>query len=172
MASSSSNVDGDSNHQQQPQHQVFINFRGVQLRLNFMSHLRKALERHGINMFIDTQELMGKDLENLLQRIKESKIAIVVMSSRYTESKWCLNELVKIKECVEAGTLVVFPVFYKVDVRTLREQRGTFGDNFRELVKLHPEREEPWKQALKFLANKTGKKAAVAAAVAATVSTF
>lgn len=155
MATSSSNVVVD---QQQPQHKVFINFRGDELRLTFISHLQRALERERINVFIDTHERMGKGLENLFKRIKESKIAIVVLSSRYTESVWCLNELVTIKECVEAGTLVVFPVFYKVDIKTVREQRGSFGDSFRELVKFHPEREEPWKQALKFVTKMTGKR--------------
>ncbi|BAB11393.1 disease resistance protein RPS4 [Arabidopsis thaliana] len=157
MATSSSNV---VVHQQQPppQHKVFINFRGAELRHKFISHLLKALERERINVFIDTRETMGTGLENLFQRIQESKIAIVVISSRYTESQWCLNELVKIKECVEAGTLVVFPVFYKVDVKIVRFLTGSFGEKLETLVLRHSERYEPWKQALEFVTSKTGKR--------------
>ncbi|XP_010494627.1 PREDICTED: disease resistance protein RPS4-like [Camelina sativa] len=140
-----------------PQHQVFINFRGKELRRNFISHLERALRKESINVFIDNHERMGRDLRILFTRIQESKIVVAVISSMYTESEWCLDELAKVKECVEAGTLEVFPVFYKVDVRTVREQRGTFGDNFRELVKLHPERDESWKQALEFVTTKKAK---------------
>lgn len=90
-----------------PQHQIFINFRGDQLRNNFISHLVDALRRNKINIFIDYQELRGEDISILLKRIEESKIALVVFSSKYTESKWCLREAVKIKDCVEQGILKV-----------------------------------------------------------------
>lgn len=90
-----------------PQHQVFINFRGEQLRHNFVSHLVEALRRNAINVFIDNQELRGEDISILLKRIEDSRIAIVVFSSRYTESRWCLREAVKIKDCVEQGMLKV-----------------------------------------------------------------
>lgn len=90
-----------------PQHQVFINFRGDELRKNFISHLVEALQRSEINFFTDKQEKKGEDLSNLFNRIEESKIALAVFSKRYTESRWCLDELVKIKERADLGKLKV-----------------------------------------------------------------
>lgn len=139
-----------------PQHEVFINFRGVELRGGFVSHLVKALEKASIKVFIDNHEVTGSDLKIFLKRIEQSRIVISVISSRYTESQWCLDELKKVKECVEAGNLVVFPVFYKVDVNTVREQRGNFGDKLKDLTKLHPTKAEPWKHALEFVTETKG----------------
>lgn len=90
-----------------PQHQVFINFRGDELRKNFISHLVEALQRNEINFFTDKQEKKGEDLSNLFNRIEESKIALAVFSKRYTESRWCLDELVKIKDRADLGKLKV-----------------------------------------------------------------
>lgn len=90
-----------------PNIQVFINFRGDQLRNNFVGYLRHALRMSKINVFIDNEEQRGEDFNTLFKRIEESRIAIVVFSSRYTESKWCLDELVKIKERVDEGLLKV-----------------------------------------------------------------
>uniref|UniRef100_A0A1J3JNI6 ADP-ribosyl cyclase/cyclic ADP-ribose hydrolase n=1 Tax=Noccaea caerulescens TaxID=107243 RepID=A0A1J3JNI6_NOCCA len=134
-----------------PQDQVFINFRGKEVRGNFASHLESALEREGINVFSDNHERMGKGLEIFYKRIEESKIAIAVISSLYTESKWCLNELVKIRECVKKKTLEVFPVFYKVNVDTVKRRKAEFGQNFDRLVKKDLTKFKPWRKALRFV---------------------
>ncbi|KAG7532646.1 P-loop containing nucleoside triphosphate hydrolase [Arabidopsis thaliana x Arabidopsis arenosa] len=143
-------------HDPPPQHQVFINFRGTELRNNFISHLEKALLNKKVNVFIDIRERMGKDKENLFQRIRESRITIAVISSKYTESKWCLNELAEVQKCVKAETMEVFPVFYKVDVGTVEELKGEFGENFKKLVEQHHSEREKWERALKFVTTKLG----------------
>lgn len=61
-----------------PNIQVFINFRGDQLRNNFVGYLRHALRISKINVFIDNEEQRGEDLNTLFKRIEESGIAIVV----------------------------------------------------------------------------------------------
>lgn len=66
-----------------------------------------ALRRSEIDVFIDNKEQRGEDLNTLFKRIEDSGIAIVVFSSTYTESTWCLEELVKIKERVDQGLLKV-----------------------------------------------------------------
>ncbi|EFH63369.1 hypothetical protein ARALYDRAFT_338955 [Arabidopsis lyrata subsp. lyrata] len=142
-----------------PQHQVFINFRGEQLRQNFVSHLVEALRRNAINVFIDNQELRGEDISILLKRIEDSRIAIVVFSSRYTESRWCLREAVKIKECVEQDMLKVLPIFYKVTTTGVKQLKGEFGDHFRDReweYRFDKPRIERWKEALAFLSGKLG----------------
>ncbi|XP_010481627.1 PREDICTED: uncharacterized protein LOC104760403 isoform X2 [Camelina sativa] len=133
-----------------PNIQVFINFRGDQLRNNFVGYLVDALQRREINVFIDNQEKRGEDLITLFQRIEDSGIAIVVFSSRYTESKWCLEELVKIKERVHQGLLKVTPT-------NVKRLKGEFGDHFRDKEYMY-ESDEPmikrWKEAILFVSHK------------------
>ncbi|XP_018473636.1 vesicle-associated protein 1-4-like [Raphanus sativus] len=140
-------------------HQVFVNFRGEELRFGFVSHLVEALQRHGINVFIDMFERKGEDLTNLLVRIEESTIALVIFSRRYTESIWCLDELVKIKERADQGLLKVIPIFFKVEPVTVKQLRGAFGDQFRDReweYRCDKQRTERWKEALASVSCKIG----------------
>ncbi|KAL1222969.1 Protein PHLOEM PROTEIN 2-LIKE A8 [Cardamine amara subsp. amara] len=107
--------------------QVFINFRGKELRETFISHLTSALKDMGINAYIDSDELAGHKLDKLFERIKESTVALAVLSSEYTNSNWCLKELVKIMECVDKDNLWVIPIFYKLDPTTVKKLDGDFG---------------------------------------------
>ncbi|ESQ33006.1 hypothetical protein EUTSA_v10005701mg, partial [Eutrema salsugineum] len=116
-------------------HQVFLNYRGDQLRYNFVSHLIDAFERHGISIFVDKYEMRGKDLKNLFVRLKESRIALAIFSTRYAESSWCMDELVKMKKFADKEKLQVIPIFYKVRARDVRRQTGEFGDNFWKLAR-------------------------------------
>ncbi|KAG2302252.1 hypothetical protein Bca52824_030903 [Brassica carinata] len=100
--------------------------------------------------------MRGEKLEKLFKTIEESSIAIAVISSRYTESNWCLDELAKIKECVEEERMKVFPVFYKVTVDSVKDQNGNFGDYFRKTLKLSPDKKETWEKALKFVTLRLG----------------
>uniref|UniRef100_A0A0D3EEM2 ADP-ribosyl cyclase/cyclic ADP-ribose hydrolase n=1 Tax=Brassica oleracea var. oleracea TaxID=109376 RepID=A0A0D3EEM2_BRAOL len=93
---------------------------------------------------------MGQRLDVLLTRIEGSKIALAIFSPKYTESNWCLKELVKINERMEQSKLVVIPIFYKVEPVTVKELKGEFGDKFRELVKsIDKKTKKKWKEALK-----------------------
>ncbi|KAJ0252864.1 Disease resistance protein [Hirschfeldia incana] len=137
--------------------QVFLNFRGKQLRYSFVSHLIDAFERHGINFFVDKYEQRGKDLKNLFVRIKESRIALAIFSTRYAESSWCMDELVKMKKLADKGKIEVIPIFYKVRARDVRRQTGKFGDNFWNLAKASSGGQiKKWKEALECISNKMG----------------
>ncbi|CAH8366188.1 unnamed protein product [Eruca vesicaria subsp. sativa] len=141
----------------QPQTQVFINFRGDQLRTNFICYLVEALRRSDINVFIDTQAPRGEDINNLFNKIEESGVAIVVFSSRYTESKWCLNELRKINERENQGMLKVLPVFYKVSPINVKRLKGEFGDHFRDQeykYRYEEDKIKQWKEAMALVSNK------------------
>ncbi|KAG7532637.1 Toll/interleukin-1 receptor homology (TIR) domain [Arabidopsis thaliana x Arabidopsis arenosa] len=121
--------------------EVFINFRGAELRKNFISHLHRRLQRDGINAFIDSDAPPGQEVKNLFKRIEDSKIALAVLSSRYTESHWCLQELVKMMECSTKGEgcnnkLLVIPIFYKLKISTVAELDGDFGRNLWDLWRL------------------------------------
>uniref|UniRef100_A0A1J3JCU5 Disease resistance protein RPS4 n=1 Tax=Noccaea caerulescens TaxID=107243 RepID=A0A1J3JCU5_NOCCA len=136
------------------QHQVFINFRGEELRYSFVSYLVYGLRTAGINVFIDKDEQRGEDLAVLFNRIEESKIALVVFSRRYMESKWCLDELVKIKECVDEHKLVAIPIFFKVRPCELQELLNQACENHVNVYETHVH--EKWKLALQCITSKMG----------------
>ncbi|AEE32643.1 vesicle-associated protein 1-4 [Arabidopsis thaliana] len=134
-----------------PQYQVFINFRGDELRNSFVGFLVKAMRLEKINVFTDEVELRGTNLNYLFRRIEESRVAVAIFSERYTESCWCLDELVKMKEQMEQGKLVVVPVFYRLNATACKRFMGAFGDNLRNLeweYRSEPERIQKWKEAL------------------------
>ncbi|KAL1218397.1 Disease resistance protein RPS4 [Cardamine amara subsp. amara] len=145
-----------------PEPEVFINFRGAELRKTFISHLHARLRREGINAFIDSDEDAGQELKNLYKRIEQSKIALAVLSSKYTESHWCLQELVRMMECSMKGegcndSLRVIPIFYKLETSTVAELTGEFGLNLWNLWRL-PGRDRGrdnrivnWNDALNFV---------------------
>ncbi|XP_023638327.1 uncharacterized protein LOC17886325 isoform X2 [Capsella rubella] len=140
-------------------HQVFINFRGEELRYNFISHLGDAFERHNIKLFVDKYEQRGKDLKNLFVRIEESSIALAIFSTRYPESKWCMDELVKMNKLADLGKLRVIPIFYKVEAGDVRKQTGDseFGKNFWRLAEASSgDQIKKWKEALEGITNKMG----------------
>ncbi|XP_010445820.1 PREDICTED: protein PHLOEM PROTEIN 2-LIKE A5-like [Camelina sativa] len=137
-----------------PCHQVFVNFRGAELRHNFISHLEPALKTVGINVFVDNNEKRGEDLTALFRRIEESKIALVVFSRRYMESIWCLNELVKIKERADEKKLLVIPIFFKVKPTELKGLLDEACESHGILHKAHILNK--WKVALECIKSKTG----------------
>ncbi|XP_039172496.1 putative disease resistance protein At4g11170 [Eucalyptus grandis] len=102
---------------------VFLSFRGTDVRHGFLSHLYAALKDKGIHTFVDREELRkGEEISPTLMRaIEESRIATIVFSENYASSPWCLEELLKIMECKEQNDLMVVPVFYKVEPREVRE---------------------------------------------------
>lgn len=129
MATSSSSAASMVQRLSRKQLQVFINFRGAELRNNFISHLEEALKNGKIKYYIDTNDVPSEPIEILLKRIEESDIAIALLSKRYSESKWCLKELVKIMERVKEEKLRVIPVFFNVLVDEVKHQTGEFGVN-------------------------------------------
>ncbi|XP_020873691.1 protein PHLOEM PROTEIN 2-LIKE A5-like [Arabidopsis lyrata subsp. lyrata] len=79
-----------------------------------------------MNVFIDEDEIRGRPISILFQRIRESSIALAIFSNKYPESCWCLDELVEIKKQMDTGSLVPFPIFYKVEPDSVKTQRGYF----------------------------------------------
>ncbi|XP_039168362.1 disease resistance protein RUN1-like [Eucalyptus grandis] len=139
---------------------VFLSFRGMDLRNNFVGHLYQALHRNGIYTFRDSEELKkGEQISLLMKAIEESYIAIIVFSENYASSTWCLEEVAKIMECKEQKDLTVLPVFYKVDPREVREGRESYQ---RSLAKQESkfgkdsEKVKRWKEALSDAGNLSG----------------
>ena len=92
---------------------VFLSFRGMDTCNNFTDHLYAALQQSGIFTFRDNERLeRGKSISpELLKAIEESRISILILSSNYASSTWCLDELTKIIECKKVMRMTVLPIF-------------------------------------------------------------
>ncbi|KAJ0923159.1 putative TIR domain-containing protein [Helianthus annuus] len=111
---------------------VFMSFRGEDTRMTFTSHLYDALIENGIITYKDDRTLgLGKPIApELLKAIETSKIAVVILSRQYATSKWCLQELKKIVDCMKLGKLIVIPIFYHVTPSDVRHQSDCFEQAF------------------------------------------
>lgn len=139
---------------------VFLSFRGEDTRYNFTAYLHERLLEQGITkIFLDEKDLeMGRPVAELFAAIEQSRLAIVVMSPKYASSKWCMNELLKILECMEKRGAVL-PIFHSVEPSDVGKQSGNFGEAFTELeqrCKDEKEMVERWRAALRIVAKIKG----------------
>ncbi|XP_028754860.1 disease resistance-like protein DSC1, partial [Neltuma alba] len=131
---------------------VFLSFRGEDTRHNFASYLYEALCKANIQTFMDHKLHKGEDISPVLLRtIEESEISVIIFSTDYASSTWCLDELVYILECKKKFGRIVMPIFYKIDPSNVCKQSGRFGDGFAKLkqrFKDNPNKLRKWKNAL------------------------
>ncbi|XP_039163034.1 toll/interleukin-1 receptor-like protein [Eucalyptus grandis] len=127
---------------------VFLSFRGEDTRRTFIGPLYDALWSKDVRAFRDNEGMNKGDQisPTLLAAIEDSAMAIAVISPRYADSHWCLDELAKIYECRK----LILPVFYGVEPSDVRRQRGPFKVWFERYV----EREDAsrvlaWRDAMK-----------------------
>jgi hypothetical protein len=114
---------------------VFLSFRGEDTRASFTSHLYASLQNAGIHVFRDDNSLpRGENIYTILRSIEESRIAIIIFSTNYAYSWWCLQELEKIMECNRTNGQIVLPLFYDVNPSEVRHQSGEFGKAFQKLL--------------------------------------
>ncbi|CDY61187.1 BnaAnng17440D [Brassica napus] len=140
-------------------HDIFPSFRGEDVRKNFLSHLLVKLESKGIRPFIDNNIERGQSIgPELVQAIRESRVAIVLLSRNYSSSSWCLDELLEeIKKGRERDQQTVIPIFYEVDPSDVRNQTGAFGEAFAKTCEgKTDEVKQAWRQALKAVASIAG----------------
>ncbi|XP_059639346.1 disease resistance protein L6-like [Cornus florida] len=116
---------------------VFLSFRGPDIRLTFNDHLYTNLDSAGVRTFRDNNELR-KGVEfgpELLKAITKSRISFPIFTKGYASSKWCLRELAQMVKC--KGQLIL-PIFYDVQPSAIRHQSGdsdagrTYEEAFRE----------------------------------------
>lgn len=101
IASASSSFSSPSSTPQW-KYDVFLSFRGEDTRTSFTDHLYATLNQRGIVAFRDDRSLQrGKEIApELLKAIEDSRLSIVILSRNYASSTWCLDELVKILDCM------------------------------------------------------------------------
>lgn len=126
-ASTSTNQDSSS-------YDVFINYRGPDVKNTFASHLHRRLLLQGIRVFLDKPELKeGFNFTSQIQgAIQSASVHVAIFSPRYAESEWCLDELLQI---LESGKPVI-PLFYHVKPSQLRSTKGEDGVYSQDLRKL------------------------------------
>ncbi|XP_011011965.1 PREDICTED: TMV resistance protein N-like isoform X2 [Populus euphratica] len=142
-------------------HDVFLSFRGKDTRNNFTSHLYSNLAQRRIDVYMDDRELeRGKTIEPALWKaIEESRFSVIIFSRDYASSPWCLDELVKIVQCMKEMGQTVLPVFYDVDPSEVAERKGTYEKAFVEHeqnFKENLEKVRKWKDCLSTVANLSG----------------
>ncbi|MFS7966382.1 putative TIR domain, P-loop containing nucleoside triphosphate hydrolase [Helianthus anomalus] len=118
---------------------VFLSFRGEDVRRTFVDHLYHALVNKGIITYKDDETIKKGEAisEQLIRSIQDSRFYIIVFSKNYTSSSWCLNELVEIMKCQEMTEHTACPIFFDVEPREVRHQSGAFGEAFAKLVAKH-----------------------------------
>ncbi|KAI3516532.1 hypothetical protein L1887_15450 [Cichorium endivia] len=129
---------------------VFLSFRGEDTRKTFVDHLYTALEQQGIYTYKDNETLpWGESIGlSLVTAIEESQIAVIIFSKNYTDSSWCLDELVHIMKCKETRGQIVVPIFYGVDPSDVRKQKRKYGEAFVKHELENNNKVESWRKAL------------------------
>ncbi|CAH2080200.1 unnamed protein product [Thlaspi arvense] len=137
---------------------VFPSFHGPDVRRGFLSHLHKYFTTNKITAFKDQEMERGNTIGPMLvQAIREATVSIVVLSTNYASSSWCLDELVEILKCKEVSGQIVMPVFYEVDPSDVRKQRGDVGIAFEKSCQGRTEEEKQrWSRALADVATIAG----------------
>ena len=132
---------------------VFLNHRGPDMKAGFMAHLEEALQQAGLNPFLDKTSLKKGDhaFRAIDKALEVARVHVAVVSRRYAESKYCLNELVVM---LGSGKPVI-PIFYDVEPRELRRvDKGVFAAAFRKHRRREAaERVQEWTDALCKLAD-------------------
>ncbi|XP_048637358.1 disease resistance protein RPS6-like [Brassica napus] len=137
---------------------VFPSFSGEDVRVTFLSHFLKELDRKLIIAFKDNEIERSHSLgPELKQAIRTSRIAVVIFSEKYPSSSWCLDELLDIVKCKDESGQIIIPIFYGLDPSHVRKQTGKFGEAFAKTCQTKTEDETKlWRQSLTDVANVLG----------------
>ncbi|XP_072065686.1 disease resistance protein RPP2A isoform X2 [Arachis hypogaea] len=151
---------------QRRRYDVFVSFRGKDTRPTFTSHLHTSLQNAGITAFKDDDDVDGLQRGErisiaLLKAIGLSACSVIVFSTHYADSKWCLQELENIMVCHRTKGQVVYPIFYEVDPSDVRYQKkeSEFGKAFESLISrrsVEEDKVQSWRTDLREVSSFSG----------------
>lgn len=147
-----------SSPESQWEYDVYLSFSGEDTRQGFTDHLYEALSDKGIRTFME-DELRTRRIPTELSEIEKSRMAVIIFSTNYASSTWCLRGLAKIVECMKDRGLKVLPVFYHVSPSDVRNQRCSFAEAFHEheeFYKENTEKVQTWREALREVTDLSG----------------
>ncbi|XP_042497572.1 uncharacterized protein LOC122076324 [Macadamia integrifolia] len=162
MAAKRSRGNSASSFSHQWKHGAFLSFRGEDSGKNFTDQLHTALVQAGIQTIRDDDELKRKSKgmkSGMMKAIEQSRVSIVVFSTNYASSSWCLDELVKMMDCRKKMGRTILPVFYDVDPSHVRKQSGNLAEAFarhEECFKEDMDGVDNWRRALAEVGNLSG----------------
>ncbi|KAJ0882285.1 putative TIR domain, P-loop containing nucleoside triphosphate hydrolase [Helianthus annuus] len=150
MASSSTYSHSARASSRSCKYDVFLSFRGDDIRKTFVDHFYSALVDRQIHTYKDDITLPRGDSigPSLSKAVEDSRIAVVIFSKNYGDSSWCLEELTYIMKCRNDRGLIVMPIFYDVDPMEVRKQLGDFGKAFAKQEVQNITKAESWRKAL------------------------
>ncbi|GAB4839880.1 hypothetical protein Ancab_020588 [Ancistrocladus abbreviatus] len=134
---------------------VFLSFKRADESDTFAGRLSEALNHDGVRVFIGGDHLTrGGDVitPSHVEAVEDSAAGIAIISSKYADSRCCLEELSKLFE----SKRLVLPVFYQVDPSNVRRQRGSFEEAFNKLDVEGDENATRWRKALEKAGNLSG----------------
>ncbi|CAI0411883.1 unnamed protein product [Linum tenue] len=141
-------------------YEVFLSFRGPDVRTTFADSLYHFLAHSKIRAFYDDEQLRkGEEIApSLVQAIHESKIYIPILSQGYASSKWCLEELsLMVKSLNQNPGHILLPIFYFMEPRDVRHQEGSYRRAFRQHSREYDaETVREWKEALRVVGQMKG----------------
>ncbi|XP_031381779.1 TMV resistance protein N-like isoform X2 [Punica granatum] len=132
--------------------EVFLSFRGTDIRKTFTDYLYHSLIDAGVRTFRDNEELhVGEEIcPNLMNSIKQSKIGIPIFSADYASSKWCLMEVAEMVKCMKESKQLIMPIFLDITPDDVQHQTGTYANSFSQHEKrFGQEKVQAWRDALK-----------------------
>ncbi|CAL1358632.1 unnamed protein product [Linum trigynum] len=143
------------------EYEVFLSFRGPDVRTTFADFLYRLLDRPKIRTFLDDEELRKgeKIAPSLVKAIGESIIYIPILSPGYASSKWCLQELALMVERYkqDEGCHIILPIFFLMEPRDVRHCQGSYeGALEQHRLKYGEESIRAWKDALGEVGQMTG----------------
>lgn len=135
---------------------VFINHRGPDVKVTFAAHLDEALCNAGFYPFLDAKSVgQGRHVfKSIDEALSDACVHVAILSKRYAESKYCLQELWDMLQTKK----VILPVFYDVQPKDLKDiDHGPYAEAFRKHLRSGKvEETKKWRQALREIADRRG----------------
>ncbi|XP_056172038.1 disease resistance protein RUN1-like [Syzygium oleosum] len=109
-------------------YQVFLSFRGPDVRRNFLECFSDHLTGSGFIVFTDREEIeYGERIDTkIVEAIKRSDVCIPILSNNFASSPACLMEVAQMVESEKT----ILPIFYGVKPGVVCRQQGTYGESF------------------------------------------